>query len=89
MYDRIPPSDSSICCIWHPTDKVYVNKPYFKFLKNRWATNFDELDRHYLKIHLRNNETGNFQRKFEQYPTSYRLVKKDIKLIVNNMFVYK
>ncbi|CAG7835947.1 unnamed protein product [Allacma fusca] len=53
------------------TDKVYLNKEYFKFLKNRWATNFDELEKYYLKIHLRNNETGSFLRKFEQYPTSY------------------
>jgi hypothetical protein len=53
-------------------EDVYLNKPWFKFLKNRWITNYDELEKHYLKLHLRNNETGGFLRKFEQYPTFYR-----------------
>ncbi|CAD6209215.1 GSCOCG00003785001-RA-CDS [Cotesia congregata] len=54
------------------TGEVYTNKPWFKFLQQRWATNFDELEKYYLKLHIRFNETGEYHKKFEQYPTSYR-----------------
>ncbi|ODM87279.1 hypothetical protein Ocin01_19405 [Orchesella cincta] len=59
------------------TKDVYLNKEFYKFLKNRWATNLDELEKYYLKMHMRNNETGEFLRKFEQYPTFYRAANKN------------
>lgn len=52
--------------------ELYLNKEWYRLLKTRWSTNFDDLERHYLKMHIRNNETGDYMRKYEQYPTSYR-----------------
>lgn len=57
-------------------DQVYTNKPWFQFLKQRWAANFDELEKYYLKINIRFNETGEHKKKYEHYPTSYRWAKK-------------
>ncbi|XP_034938319.1 uncharacterized protein [Chelonus insularis] len=54
------------------TDEVYINQPWFKFLQQRWATNFDDLEKYYLKLHVRFNETGEHSKKYEHYPTSYR-----------------
>lgn len=55
------------------TDDVYTKKPWFKFLKQRWATNYDELEQFFVKIMLRHNETGDeLLKKFERYPSSYR-----------------
>lgn len=54
------------------TDVVYTNQPWFKFLQQRWATNFDELEKYFLKIHMRFNETGEHRNQYEHYPTFYR-----------------
>ncbi|XP_046734567.1 uncharacterized protein LOC124404468 [Diprion similis] len=54
------------------TDEVYTNKPWFKFLKQRWATNFEELEKYYMKIKIRFNETGEYLKKYEHYPNFYR-----------------
>lgn len=51
---------------------VYTKKNYFKLLKQRWATNFDELEKYYMKIKIRYNETGEYLKKYEHYPNSYR-----------------
>ncbi|XP_053597227.1 uncharacterized protein LOC103576728 isoform X1 [Microplitis demolitor] len=54
------------------TAEIYTNKNWFKFLQQRWATNFDELEKYYLKLNIRFNETGEHSKKYEQYPTYYR-----------------
>ncbi|XP_034243708.1 uncharacterized protein LOC117646698 [Thrips palmi] len=54
------------------SDEVYLNKPWFKFLKQRWSTNFDSLEKYYMKIKLRFNETGETLKKYEHYPNHYR-----------------
>lgn len=53
------------------SDEVYLNKPWFKFLKHRWASNFDSLEKFWLKIRVRFNETGETTRKYEHYPNHY------------------
>ncbi|KAK0182119.1 hypothetical protein PV327_000286 [Microctonus hyperodae] len=53
-------------------EEVYTNKPWFKFLQQRWAANFDDLEKYYLHIKIRNNETGELSHKYEHYPTFYR-----------------
>lgn len=53
-------------------DNVYTTKNYFKLLKQRWATNFDELEKYHMKIKIRYNETGEYLKKYEHYPNSYR-----------------
>lgn len=54
------------------SDEVYLNKPWFRFLKQRWATNFDNLEKFNLKIRIRFNETGESTVKYEHYPYSYQ-----------------
>ncbi|KAJ8959523.1 hypothetical protein NQ314_006260 [Rhamnusium bicolor] len=53
-------------------DEVYLNKPWFKFLKYRWASNFDNLEKFWMKIKIRFNETGETTRKYEHYPNYYQ-----------------
>lgn len=59
------------------TDEIYTNKEWFKNLKQRWSTNFDALEKYYLKIRIRFNETGETTRKYEHYPNFYRAAKLD------------
>lgn len=54
------------------TNEVYTEKPWYRFLKQRWSTNFDSLQKHYMKIKIRHNETGEFNMKYEHYPNFYR-----------------
>ncbi|XP_046830516.1 uncharacterized protein LOC124429371 [Vespa crabro] len=54
------------------TDEVYTRKNYFQFLKQRWAANFDDLEKFYMKIKIRYNETGEYLKKYEHYPNHYR-----------------
>ncbi|KAK7868072.1 hypothetical protein R5R35_005539 [Gryllus longicercus] len=54
------------------TEEVYTNKPWFQFLKQRWSTNFDSLEKFYMKIKIRFNETGETLKKYEHYPVFYR-----------------
>ncbi|XP_017757160.1 PREDICTED: uncharacterized protein LOC108548632 [Eufriesea mexicana] len=51
---------------------VYTQKNYFQLLKQRWTTNFDELEKYDMKIRIRYNETGEYLKKYEHYPNSYR-----------------
>jgi len=51
---------------------VYTNKLWFQFLKQRWSTNFDALEKYYMKIKIRFNETGESLKKYEHYPNFYR-----------------
>lgn len=54
-------------------DDVYTKKPWFQFLKQRWATNHDELEKFFVKIMLRHNETGDeLPKKYERFPGFYR-----------------
>jgi hypothetical protein len=50
------------------SDEVYLNKPWFLSLKQRWLTNFDSLEKFYMKIKIRFNETGETTVKYERYP---------------------
>ncbi|XP_053945795.1 uncharacterized protein LOC128855140 [Anastrepha ludens] len=54
------------------THEIYTEKKYFKFLKQRWSANFDDLETFYMKMKLRHNETGEYMQKYEHYPNSYR-----------------
>lgn len=45
------------------TGEVYTEKPWYRFLKQRWSTNFDSLEKYYMKIKIRHNETGEFSMK--------------------------
>lgn len=64
------------------TDEVYTTRDYFQILKQKWATNFDELENYYMKIKIRYNETGEYLKKYERYPNSYRYIYVVISLIV-------
>ncbi|XP_012232061.1 uncharacterized protein [Linepithema humile] len=59
------------------TDEIYTKKGYFQTLKQRWATNFDQLEKFYMKIKIRYNETGEYLRKYEHYPNFYRAANLD------------
>ncbi|XP_066993827.2 uncharacterized protein [Anabrus simplex] len=59
------------------TDEVYTNKPWFQFLKQRWSTNFDSLEKFYMKIKVRFNETGETLKKYEHYPNFYKAANID------------
>ncbi|XP_050701571.1 uncharacterized protein LOC126987957 [Eriocheir sinensis] len=54
------------------TRDSYINKPWFRKLKTRWSTNFDDLEKYWLRIKLRHNATGMYARKYERYPTFYK-----------------
>lgn len=54
------------------TNEVYTDKPWYRFLKQRWSTNFDALEKFYMKIRIRLNETGESNIKYEHYPNFYR-----------------
>lgn len=45
------------------TNEVYTEKPWYRFLKQRWSTNFDALEKYYMKMKIRHNETGEFSMK--------------------------
>lgn len=59
------------------TDEVYTSNGYFQFLKQRWSTNFDALEKFYMKIKIRFNETGEYMKKYEHYPNFYRAANLD------------
>lgn len=59
------------------TNDLYTNKEWFKFLQQRWQSNFDALEKYNMKIKLRFNTTGLHQRKFEHYPNFYRAANMD------------
>ncbi|XP_076032342.1 uncharacterized protein LOC143020056 [Oratosquilla oratoria] len=52
--------------------EVYTNKEWFRTLKTRWSTNFDDLEQYWIKLKLRYNETGHYPIRYERYPTYYR-----------------
>nr|XP_018903334.1 PREDICTED: uncharacterized protein LOC109034569 [Bemisia tabaci] len=54
------------------TEEVYTNKQWFQMLKQRWSTNFDSLEKFYMKIKIRFNETGEYLKKYEHYPNYYK-----------------
>uniref|UniRef100_A0A6M2DYF4 Putative g-protein coupled receptor n=1 Tax=Xenopsylla cheopis TaxID=163159 RepID=A0A6M2DYF4_XENCH len=59
------------------TEELYTNRPWFQFLKQRWSTNFDVLEKFAMKIQIRHNETGEFLMKYENYPNFYRAANID------------
>ncbi|XP_026682691.1 uncharacterized protein LOC103513782 [Diaphorina citri] len=59
------------------TEEVYTNAGFFQFLKQRWSTNFDSLEKFYMKIKIRFNETGEYLKKYEHYPNFYRAATLD------------
>ncbi|XP_063987844.1 uncharacterized protein LOC135167987 [Diachasmimorpha longicaudata] len=59
------------------TEQVYTNQPWFKALQQRWATNFDDLEKYFMKIHIRYNETGDHSMKYEHFPNFYRAANLD------------
>lgn len=59
------------------TEEVYTNKPWYQFLKQRWSTNFDPLEKYHIKMKVRFNETGGHLKKYEHYPTFYRAANLD------------
>nr|CAD7260338.1 unnamed protein product [Timema shepardi] len=54
------------------TKEAYTNKHWFQFSKQRWSTNFDSLEKFFMKIKIRFNETGEYLKKYEHYPNFYR-----------------
>ncbi|KAA0202045.1 hypothetical protein HAZT_HAZT011936 [Hyalella azteca] len=54
------------------TRLAYNNQPFFRELKSRWSTNFDELEKYWVKLKLRFNETGMQPIRYERYPTFYK-----------------
>ncbi|ROT73464.1 hypothetical protein C7M84_008129 [Penaeus vannamei] len=52
--------------------EAYTNKPWFRKLKSRWSTNFDDLEKYWIKLKLRHNSTGMHSIKYERYPTFYK-----------------
>ena len=54
------------------TKESYVNQPWFRKMKSRWSTNFDDLEKYYVKLKLRYNATGMYRMKYERYPTFYK-----------------
>ncbi|XP_063371276.1 uncharacterized protein LOC134659537 [Cydia amplana] len=53
------------------TEELYTNQPWFQFLKQRWLTNFDSLEKFFLKMKIRDDEFGKYLKHYERYPTSY------------------
>lgn len=49
------------------TGEIYTEKPWYRFLKQRWSTNFDALERFFMKMRIRNNETGGFSLKYGNF----------------------
>uniref|UniRef100_A0A182M7C6 GPR158/179 extracellular domain-containing protein n=1 Tax=Anopheles culicifacies TaxID=139723 RepID=A0A182M7C6_9DIPT len=62
---------------YNKTGEEYIDRPYFRLLKQRWATNFDSLEKYYLKIRLRHNETGEYAQRFEHFPNFYHAATMD------------
>lgn len=54
------------------TEELYLNKPWYQHLKSRWSTNFDDLERYYVKMNIRSEEYADHTQKYEHYPTSYK-----------------
>lgn len=52
------------------SDEVYLNKPVFREVKARWSTNFDSLEKIWLKMLFRSHARGDniFLRKYTRYP---------------------
>lgn len=57
------------------TGEIYTEKSFFKILKQRWNTNFDPLEKYWLKMRIRHNETGEYAQKYEHFPNFYHAAK--------------
>lgn len=47
------------------TDEIYTGKPYYRYLKERWSSNFDSLEKFWMKMRIRHNETGEYLQQYE------------------------
>ncbi|KAK4883692.1 hypothetical protein RN001_007011 [Aquatica leii] len=54
------------------SEELYLNEEWYQFLKQRWSSNYDSLEKYYMKIKIRFNETGGTTKKYEHYPNFYR-----------------
>jgi len=54
------------------TRDAYTNREWFRRMRSRWSTNFDELEKIWVKLKLRFNATGMYPIRYERYPTYYR-----------------
>lgn len=54
------------------TGELYTEKNFFQFLRQRWSGNFEDLEKFWLKMHFRHNESGEYLRRYEHYPVFYR-----------------
>lgn len=57
---------------FHLIDNLYLKKPWYQHLKSRWSTNFDDLEKYYLKIRIRSEEYADHTQKYEHFPISYK-----------------
>jgi len=57
----------------HPHEKkFYLKHEYFYSLKNRWASNTDDLKTYTMKINIRYNSTGLYGIRYDHYPLQYK-----------------
>ncbi|KAJ8675045.1 hypothetical protein QAD02_010831 [Eretmocerus hayati] len=54
------------------TDEIYTKNEWFQLLKTRWAADTEDLEKYFVKMMVRYNETGESLKKYEHYPTDYR-----------------
>ena len=54
--------------------QIYTNKDWYKVLKSRWSNYYDTLEKYWLKMYFRSDETGDniYLRKYEHFPEYYR-----------------
>ncbi|XP_037078702.1 uncharacterized protein LOC119099747 [Pollicipes pollicipes] len=59
------------------SEEVYLNKPIFREVKARWSTNFDSLEKIWLKMLFRSHPRGDniFLRKYTRYPDYFLAAK--------------
>lgn len=53
-------------------DEQYLQKPWFRNMKTRWATTTDDLEEYILKIKIRGNSSGEYLTKYDHYPVRYK-----------------
>ncbi|XP_043191274.1 uncharacterized protein LOC122388848 [Amphibalanus amphitrite] len=59
------------------SEDVYLNKPVFRAVKARWSTNFDSLEKIWIKMLFRSHSTSDnlFLRKYTRYPDYFLAAK--------------
>ena len=56
------------------TDEIYTNQHWYKDLKSRWSNYYETLEKYWLKMYFRSDETGDdiYLRRYEHFPEYYR-----------------